>query len=247
MITKMKKLTFLVYHKEYEEFLNSLRELGVVHIVEKQQGAADNTELQDNIRLSNRLAATLKLLQNQKHEKNAVIATEGGTAARGMQVLDEVDALQTEHGKLSQQLQSYAKEKEALEAWGNFEPANVQKLKDAGYVIGFYSCSEGNYKEEWETEYNAMIVNRISSKVFFVTVTKGGEEVSNKSLFSGTNGNQLSDRAIWVFRNIRRRHGHTQNGGGSDRRYTDLHAGRPSRETHSMPYCCRKRRHRQFP
>ena len=43
MITKMKKLTFLVYHKEYEEFLNSLRELGVVHIVEKQQGAADNT------------------------------------------------------------------------------------------------------------------------------------------------------------------------------------------------------------
>ena len=177
MITKMKKLTFLVYHKEYEEFLNSLRELGVVHIVEKQQGAADNTELQENIRLFNRLAATLKLLQNQKHEKNAVIATEGGTAARGMQVLDEVDALQTEHGKLSQQLQSYAKEKEVLEVWGNFEPTGIQKLKDAGYIIGFYSCSEGNYKEKWETEYNAMIVNRISSKVFFVTVTKAGQEV----------------------------------------------------------------------
>ena len=177
MITKMKKLTFLVYHKEYEEFLNSLRELGVVHIVEKQQGAADNTELQENIRLFNRLAATLKLLQNQKHEKNAVIATEGGTATRGMQVLDEVDALQTEHGKLSQQLQSYAKEKEVLEVWGNFEQTGIQKLKDAGYIIGFYSCSEGNYQEEWETEYNAMIVNRISSKVFFVTVTKAGQEV----------------------------------------------------------------------
>ena len=177
MITKMKKLTFLVYHKEYEEFLNSLRELGVVHIVEKQQGAADNTELQENIRLFNRLAATLKLLQNQKHEKNAVIATEGGTATRGMQVLDEVDALKTEHGKLSQQLQSYAKEKEVLEVWGNFEPTGIQKLKDVGYIIGFYSCSEGNYKEEWETEYNAMIVNRISSKVFFVTVTKAGQEV----------------------------------------------------------------------
>ena len=134
MITKMKKLTFLVYHKEYEEFLNSLRELGVVHIVEKQQGAADNTELQENIRLSNRLPATLKLLQNQKHEKDAVIATEGGTAARGLQVLDEVDTLQTEHGKLSQQLQGYAKEREALQAWGNFDPASVRKLKDAGYV-----------------------------------------------------------------------------------------------------------------
>ena len=99
MITKMKKLTFLVYHKEYEDFLNSLRELGVVHIVEKQQGVADNTELQENIRLSNRLAATMKLLQNQKHEKNAVIATEGGTAGRGMQVLDEVRSEERRVGK----------------------------------------------------------------------------------------------------------------------------------------------------
>ena len=40
MITKMKKLTFLVYHKEYEAFLNGVRELGVVHVAEKQQGVA---------------------------------------------------------------------------------------------------------------------------------------------------------------------------------------------------------------
>ena len=51
MITKMKKLTFLVYHKEYEAFLNGVRELGVVHVAEKQQGVADNAELQDSIRL----------------------------------------------------------------------------------------------------------------------------------------------------------------------------------------------------
>ena len=43
MITKMKKLTFLVYHKEYEAFLNGVRELGVVHVAEKQQGVADLT------------------------------------------------------------------------------------------------------------------------------------------------------------------------------------------------------------
>ena len=151
MITKMTKLTFLVYHKEYEEFLNSLRELGVVHIVEKQQGAADNTELQENIRLSNRLAATLKLLQNQKHEKNAVIATEGGTAARGMQVLDEVDVLQSEKTKLQQQLQNYQKEKAALEPWGDFEPESLNLLHDAGFTVNFYCCSEGSYDEmKWK-------------------------------------------------------------------------------------------------
>jgi V/A-type H+/Na+-transporting ATPase subunit I len=166
-----------IYHKEYEAFLNSLRELGVVDIVVKQQGAAENAELQDNIRLSARLAAALKLLQNQKHGKDAVIATHGGSAERGLQVLDEIDALQTEHSKLLQQQQICGKEKDALEAWGDFEPGGIQRLKDAGYVVGFYTCPEGNYKEEWEAEYNAMVICRISSKVFFVTVTKDGEEV----------------------------------------------------------------------
>lgn len=173
----MKKLTFLIYHKEYETFLNNLRELGVVHVVEKQHGMADNTELQESIRLSTRLAVTLKLLQNQKHEKNAVIIKEGGTASRGMQVLKEVETLQLEQAKLSQQLQTYAKEKEALQVWGNFEPESVKRLANSGYGIGFYVCSEGNYKEEWEAEYNAIIINRIASKIFFITITKEGEEV----------------------------------------------------------------------
>ena len=177
MITKMKKLTFLVYHKEYENFLNSLRELGVVHIVEKQQGAAENAELQENVRLSSRLAATLKLLQNVKLEKGTVALKDGGTPDRGMKVLDEVDALQAEKNRLTQQLQIYTKEREALQAWGDFDPDSLQRLKDAGYVIGFYTCSEGNYKEEWETEYNAMIISHISSKIYFITVTKADVEV----------------------------------------------------------------------
>ena len=32
MIEKMKKLTFLVYHKEYDRFLRDLQALGVMHI-----------------------------------------------------------------------------------------------------------------------------------------------------------------------------------------------------------------------
>ena len=41
MIAKMEKLTFLIYHKEYEHFLTELRTLGVVHVELKQQGESD--------------------------------------------------------------------------------------------------------------------------------------------------------------------------------------------------------------
>lgn len=173
MITKMKKLTFLVYHKEYEAFLNGVRELGVVHVAEKQQGVADNAELQDSIRLSSRLQATLKMLHGLGEAKETTPAS----AARGLEVLDEVDVLQSEKTKLQQQLQNYQKEKAALESWGDFEPESLNLLHDAGFAVNFYCCSEGSYDEAWEEIYNAMIINCVSSRIYFITVTKNEVEV----------------------------------------------------------------------
>lgn len=179
MITKMKKLTFLVYHKEYDEFLSALRNLGVVHVVEKQQGVSDNPELQENIRLVARIGSVTKMLQNLLlAQKEATKAKEKqGSSERGLQVVEEVDELQTQKSNLLQQLQSLTKEKDALQVWGNFEPADLVKLKKAGYRIRFYTCSASAYKKEWEDEYQAMIINTLSSKIFFVTVTKEGETV----------------------------------------------------------------------
>lgn len=176
MITKMKKLTFLVYHKEYEAFLNGVRDLGVVHVAEKQQGVADNTELQEHIRLSNRLQATEKMMLALKPAK-PVVAETPGSAARGLEVLEEVEILQSEKNKLQTQLQAYQKEKAALEPWGNFEIEGLERLSEAGLSVGFYSCSEGNYDSTWEDTYNAMIINRVSSRIYFVTVTKVSQEI----------------------------------------------------------------------
>ena len=54
MITKMKKLTFLIYHKDYECFLQSVRDLGVVHVAEKAQGPPETADLHESIRLPDR-------------------------------------------------------------------------------------------------------------------------------------------------------------------------------------------------
>ena len=149
MITKMKKLTFLIYHKEYEQFLQSIRDLGVVHVAEKAQGTAENTELQESIRLSNRYASTIKFLQSL----NVELKEQKGDAARGEKALEEVEALQLEKTQLQHQLQACDKERAALEVWGDFEPASVYRLQDAGYQVDFYICSEKNFNEEWLEAY----------------------------------------------------------------------------------------------
>ncbi len=176
MISKMKKLTLLSYYKDYEEFLLKLRELGVVHVAERQQGAADSAELQAQLKLTGRLNAAIKQLGSLR-SKDAKPTAEAD-AKRGVELLDEVEHLQGENSHLQQQAQAIAKDEAALSVWGDFEPADVARLADAGYVVNFFSCPASAFDEKWVEEFNAIIVNNVSSKIYFVTVTKSNVELS---------------------------------------------------------------------
>ena len=173
MITKMKKLIFLVYYKEYDTFLKDIRELGVIHVAEKQHGTVDKPELQDNIRLSARLTDTLQQLQ----ALNPKDASTTGSAERGRYVLDEIDTLQSEKNRLNQLLQGYVKDEIALQPWGDFKLERIRDLHDAGMDVNFYITPERSYNEEWVEQYNAIIISNISSKLFFITITKRGDNV----------------------------------------------------------------------
>ena len=173
MIAKMKKLTFLVYHKEYEAFLKNLRELGLVHVTTQAQGFAENVELQESIRLTTRYAAAGKYLQQlmvaaQPHE---------GNVQKGVEALEIVERLQTELQQLAQRIQAVEKEIALLEPWGDFNPGAIGRLRDAGYRIDFYQCSEKQFSQDWIDLYNATVINREGSKLYFVTVTPVGEEI----------------------------------------------------------------------
>lgn len=167
MIAKMKKLTFLVYHKEYDAFLNHIRDLGVIHVLMKSQGAAENSALQESIRWSSRYASAIKFLQGL----NGTAVHNQGDVLKGKEALLAVETLQQEDQHLSQRLQTAEKELALLEPWGDFDLKNVKRLHDAGYQIGFYLCSDKQFSQEWIDKYNAVVINRVGAKVYFVTIT----------------------------------------------------------------------------
>ena len=174
MIAKMKKLTFLVYHKEYDAFLKSIRDLGVVHVATKAQGSAENAALQESIRLSARYAAAIKMLQGLNVQP---AAAHTGNAGKGTEALAEMEDVQQQIQQVAHKLQAVEKELVQLEPWGDFDPKSVARLRDAGYQIDFYICSDKQFKEEWVDLYNATEINHIGSKLYFVTVMPKGENI----------------------------------------------------------------------
>ena len=126
MITQMKKYTFLVFHRDYEAFLEQLRSLGVVHITEKASGTAEDATLQSLLQQADRLRKTIaqgapdQLLQEKANVESRIAATE--------------------------------KEAKAMAVWGDFSAERIEQLQQAGYSLHFFACPQKKFEAEWGTE-----------------------------------------------------------------------------------------------
>ena len=172
MITKMNKLTLLVYHKEYTAFLQRLRDIGVVHIVEKNSGAADNPELEKQVAMLNRYMRAVKQLEMLAAKELQPADANSDAFA----LLGKYETLSAEIEQERSLLQVVDKDIAAMEPWGDFDFATIAKLKAAGYDVRFFVTGIRNFNEEWVAAYNAIKVAEVSSRLYFVTVTPAGEE-----------------------------------------------------------------------
>lgn len=167
MISKMNKLTMLVYHREYEDFLLHLRDAGVVHIEQCGSGSMENEELQQLMSEHARYTRIIKSIENLVPDSKDIVTNISGVK----EVADRVEQMQNNLEHLKQALAVTEKDAVAMEAWGEFDTSLLEKLHADGYVVSFFITSLKSYNTEWENLYNAFIVNRVSSRVYFVTVT----------------------------------------------------------------------------
>ncbi|MEG1586065.1 MAG: V-type ATPase 116kDa subunit family protein [Bacteroidales bacterium] len=177
MVVAMTKYSFLIYHKEYDAFLTQLRELGMLHVIEKQNGTPEEgSELQTRLQDATRFERNLKEM--------ARILGEDFTACAPVDPHDDAigkvaafENYQEEKAKLIQKQAHLQKEIERMAIWGNFDWERIYSLRDAGYIIRFYTVAERNFREEWVDEYNAIPIFSDSSLVYFITITPSGKVV----------------------------------------------------------------------
>ena len=175
MIIKMKKYSFLVYHKAYQAFLEAIREQGILHIKEIGAIDANNSTLRDKTQLLNRIDEALKFLKLRLvPDKVDVQAAE---KADGLKVLHDLEALRHELDSTEQKIASLDKDLQQLAPWDEYSPSRLNKLKEAGWEIQFFSCGERKWNPEWERLFNAFIISRKGTVVNFVTVTPTATEI----------------------------------------------------------------------
>ena len=183
MIQKMKKLTFLVTNKEYDQFLANIRQLGVVHIDELQKGATSE-ELQSNLALAERYKRVFSILDYAKDAYTASDAYVPVSVDDTSQetLLSYVEKLSEDELSLKHQLDAVDKDITSLEPWGEFRRDTLRELEQQGYEATFYVCPSKLFKQEWCDQYYATPINDIGGKLYFVTFSTERPDITAEVL-----------------------------------------------------------------
>ena len=168
----MKKYSFLIYHKEYVEFLKGIQQLGVLHVIEKQTGVLEDEELAGFHHKLNELNNAIKFLQKFPEVKNEQKAKHDGMAPLAL-----LKNLWTDQNDNELKLSQIKKEISQLEPWGNFDWNTISLLEDAGFKITFYTSTVSKFNSYWEDRYTISKINELGNLIYFVIVSRQSDVI----------------------------------------------------------------------
>lgn len=179
MILTMNKYAFMVFHKDYADFLDRIRQLGVVHIREIRP-AIEDAALQTIMAERKRINVMMRFLANISKNASAPVQLNPArriTEEEGLRWLASLEALQEQKAKLLAKSAAEEKDLDYLSVWGDFTYPNIRNLRKAGYEVSFFTCPTARFEPQWGVDYNAFLVNNFQSVSYFVTVTKIGSPI----------------------------------------------------------------------
>ncbi len=173
MIEKMKKITFLVYHREYDEFLHRLQELGVMHVEGGTLAEGQSEAVTADMAEIRRVDSLLKQMENiSVDKKSSETASEDGLLSSGC--IATLEATFARQAELANREKELAEQIEALTPWGEFDPVDVrQQMAAAGCEMHFFTAPTKAFKKEIEPNFTVEAVNEVKGLTYFVAITRG--------------------------------------------------------------------------
>ncbi|MBO7137637.1 MAG: V-type ATP synthase subunit I [Bacteroidaceae bacterium] len=175
----MKKLTFLVTQKEYDTFIDGLREQGVVHVQQLKQGQT-SPALQQAMDLRLRYQQALDYLDISlkawETPSNSPIKGEDSDVSLRREdiegsdrLLELVEKLKAEEVSIRHTIDEAEKNVQRLEPWGNFNWEDVKRLqKESGLQVYFYACATKSFQQEWAEKYFATTIDEYRKRTYFL-------------------------------------------------------------------------------
>ena len=167
----MIRYSFLIYHQEYNDFLQNLQDIGVLHIAEKATDYDEETKqaLEDIKQLNE----TIRFLGRKDQEEKPV---DDGT--QPFDIVRDIKAKQEEISNIEQELVALRKDMDKAQPWGDFNDEMKKKLNELNLTPRFFVVNEKHFDPAWEGEYYLEVINEQQGYIHFVILQEGDQEIN---------------------------------------------------------------------
>lgn len=175
MIARMTKYDFVLFAAQSEDFIERLRELGLVDITTTgwEPSEGDRQLLLD----IEGYTKAIEFLGNWSKDKSI----EAEPYASGAEAYERYTATQREASAARSEIARLEKAADELRPWGEFDVERAKNLASQGVVLRYFSANSSVYDnsiEEWSQSYTISVIERNSSTVWFVIITTPNAELS---------------------------------------------------------------------
>lgn len=171
MIVPMRKYAFLVHPQDYQNFLEDLRAVGVLHI-QTQKDLPPPEQLSEYERRLKDMESAIRLVEARRKEDAEMpaapaLSTDEDPARR-------IWALQEALDSDRQKLQVIRKEQQNLAPWGNFSSATLEHIAQVGWECSFYTCPQRKFQPEWASDRYLFVISELPPDAHFVVLHPPG-------------------------------------------------------------------------
>ena len=156
MIEKMKMVYVVSSVSKKDEMLDGLRDLGLLHLAEKKSPARAASERFTTLSKTAGVLLDYAPDKKSKGKEEAPILSDEQFEEMYQGVLAALD----KKSALSQEMSAAGAEIERVKAWGDFAPAELKELKEAGYDLHFYRLAKNEFEMAEQDPEVKMIRNR---------------------------------------------------------------------------------------
>lgn len=178
MIAKMSKYDFVLFAAQSGDFIERLRELGLVDITTTGwEPSEEDRQLLLDIEGHAKAADFLKGFRAEEERFDA----KAGPFATGEETYAHYAAAAQKAAALNAEIARLEKTADELRPWGEFSVERVKALADKGIVLHYFFAPANNYDKfvaEWAERYTISLINRSEATAYFVVVAAPGEEVT---------------------------------------------------------------------
>ncbi len=173
MIIPMKKVSLIIYHADYQSFLQDLQTMGILHV--ETQESALNPETHELLSQIQQLRQVNRFLERITPADSSIPQSE---PAEPPDILQQIQQKQIELERATQKKTVLEKEVTNLTPWGDFSPERFNQLKELQLKIRFFSCNEKKFDPEWSSQYPIEIIGSSGNQLNFVLIHPEDQQIT---------------------------------------------------------------------